>query len=435
MRNNLLLESNAIQINENSTSVDSATFGSLILPLVTKIYPKSLVAQICDNQVLKSSQAKVAALYSLYTGDGSSAETNTHIDNSFLIIVDDGTGLNVDDIITISTSTFTIRYLEKKADPSTITTILLSRETGSYIPIKTDTFGSATVTFATLNRAAIKKLFFHYTDSYALDDNTEVKNLGFETRTETVNTKSRKIKTKFSTEQLQDLQAIYKKDGIELATESIANEVRQEIDKELITYMKFIAEVSTTAEIALKNSYGAYPSGSLQDVSYDLVSNIYLAAERIVEDTKRNRTVFVLADPITAAFLQTNAFHTAVETEDGNPYKIGKLGIYPLFVDLFAEPGERYVLVGYMGSFNADGDSGIIYAPYTSNLITVTDTNFKENVLYIDRYAMVRHPQDTGNIIRDDPWNSANASNSDFFKMFFVSFDDVINYGTTLKYE
>jgi hypothetical protein len=109
--NNILLESVVQQINENSSG-SSAEFASLILPLVTKIYPKSLVSQICDVEVVKSPIAKIAALYSLYTGEGSSAETNTHIDSSFIIVIDDATGLAVDDTITISTSTFKIRYIE-----------------------------------------------------------------------------------------------------------------------------------------------------------------------------------------------------------------------------------------------------------------------------------------------------------------------------------
>jgi len=420
--NNILLESVVQQINENSSG-SSAEFASLILPLVTKIYPKSLVSQICDVEVVKSPIAKIAALYSLYTGEGSSAETNTHIDSSFIIVIDDATGLAVDDTITISTSTFKIRYIEDLK-------ILISRETGSYVPVATDTFGGKTISYASFNRAAIKKLFQNYTGSYAYttDSNTTVKYLGFETRTETVETVSRKIRTKFSQEQLQDILAVYKEKGLELASESIANEVRTEIDKELIKYIKFIAASVASATITLDDT-SARNYGSLADVTYDVVTNIYLAAEKIVKDTKRNRTVFVLADPVTAAFLQANAFHTAIEQEDGNPYKVGKLGIYPLYVDLYAEPGEHFVVVGYMGSSANDGDSGIIYAPYTSAIVSATDTNFKEHIMHIERYAMLRHPQDSGNIVRDDQWNTENEGNSDFFKMMFVDYTGLSNFG------
>lgn len=412
---NKLLESQLENIHEN-TSVSSAEYASLVLPLVKKIYGKSLISQIADIQPTKSPIAKVAALYSLYSGDGNSAENNTHIDNSYIIVVDNTTGLSIDDIITIGTSTFKIHYIEDLK-------LLISRETDTYIPVKTDTFSGKTISYASMNRASIKKLFKNYTGSYAYgnDDNNRVNYLGFETRTETVNTVARKIRTKYSQEQMQDIFAVYKEKMIDLVTESMANEVRYETDKELIRYMKFIAQL-TSNPIVLTNSYGSFKSGSLADVSYDIVANIYLAAEKIVKDTKRNRTVFVLADPVTSAFLQTNAFHTSVDPEEGNPYKIGKLGIYPLYVDLFAEPSEHYVIVGYMGSSEQDGDSGIIYSPYTSQIVTATDTNFKENVIIIDRYAIIRHPQDSGNVVRDDAWNIANEGNSDFFKMFLIDY-------------
>ena len=156
---------------------------------------------------------------------------------------------------------------------------------------------------------------------------------------------------------------------------------------------------------------------------YDLIVNIYLAAERIVRDTKRNRSVFIMADPITTSFLQLNAFHTQAQFNQNNPYLVGHLGIYPLYCDLYADVNEHYIIVGYLGSNNNDGDSGIIYCPYTTTLHVAPDpTYFTENMLFLQRYAMIRHPQDLGNLVPDDPWNSTNAGNSDFFKMFLVDF-------------
>jgi hypothetical protein len=277
------------------------------------------------------------------------------------------------------------------------------------------------------NRAAIKKLFQNYSGSfpYKTDDNTAVKFIGFETRTNLIETVSRKLKSKFSFEQLQDMVTIYNEKGIETASEYLADEIREEIDKEFIEYMKYISSFSTLTPVALSNSI-AVGGGGMKDVSDDLIMNIFLAAENIVRNTKRNRTIFILADPITCAFLQVNAFVTKASADEKNPYKIGSIGTYPLFVDLFAEADEHFIIVGYQGSGEGDGDSGIIFAPYSSSLHVVDDKEMKTNMMIMNRYAMVRHPQDIGNKIQSDIWDSANASNSDFFKMF------IVDYGTSL---
>jgi len=427
------LEQNFLKESALSSSADSSVFAQLILPLLKKIYLDSLISQVADVQPLKGPVGKIASLFSTYSGSGSSAETNTHPDSSFLIVVEeDVSSMSVDDVLTADSdsSEFTIRFIEGKK-------LLVARTSGEGVPVKDDTFNSATFTasYATFNRAAIKKLFHGYsgtTDAdgnfvgYSNDDNTQVRFIGFETRTVDIKAKSRKLKSKLSQEQLQDWLAVYKEKGIDLVSESIANEIRQEIDKEFISYLKFIASyvVLPPTKIDLKSSI-AVGGGGLKDVTDDLVVNIFLAGEQIVRDTKRNRTIFVLADPVTCAFLQTNAVVTKAYSDEQNPYKVGTVGTYPLYSDLFSDVGEYFILVGYQGDNDGDGDTGVVYSPYNTSIHQVTDTNLKENVLYLDRYAMTRHPQDVGNINKDNIWHSDNESNSDFFKMM------LIDYGTT----
>jgi hypothetical protein len=434
----LLLEDDSA----NDTSTVGGEFAQLILPLIKKIYPDSLVAEIADIQPLSAPMAKVGALYSLYTGSDNSALTNTHVYNSFVVSTPTA-GVTVNDEWTGYGSTYTVRYLEEVITHNSLSTyynILLSMETGSHVPVASDTFTdttnltSYTITYGDWNRAAINKIFRGYTGApygdgtnfvgipYLTDSNSSVKYMGFETRTIDAVTGARKIKSKFSREQLQDILHIYKEHGVALAAESMASEIRQEIDKEVISYMKFISQLTTSATVNLSASLSAV-NGDLQGITNDLIVNIYLAAERIVRDTKRNRSIFIMADPITTSFLQLNAFHTQAEFNQNNPYLVGHLGIYPLYCDLYADVNEHYVMVGYLGSNNNDGDSGIIYCPYTTTLHVAPDpTYFTENMLFLQRYAMIRHPQDLGNVLPSDPWNTANASNSDFFKMFLVNF-------------
>ena len=445
----LLLEDDSA----NDTSTVGGEFAQLILPLIKKIYPDSLVAEIADIQPLSAPMAKVGALYSLYTGNDNSALTNTHVFNSFVVSTPTA-GVSVDDEWTGYGATYTVRYVEEVVTHNSLSTyynILLSMETGSHVPTASDVFTdttnmtSYTITYGSWNRAAINKIFRGYTGApygdgtnfvgipYLTDSNVNDKFMGFEIRTINATTGARKIKSRFSREQLQDILHIYKEHGVVLAAESLASEIRQEIDKELISYMKFISEITTNVTLNLELSKGII-NGSLQDVTNDLIFNIYLAAEQIVRDTKRNRSIFIMADPITTSFLQINAFHTQAQFNQNNPYLIGHLGIYPLYCDLYADVNEHYIMVGYLGSNNNDGDSGIIYCPYTTTLHVAPDpTYFTENMLFMQRYAMIRHPQDLGNLNPDDPWNTVNAGNSDFFKMFLVDFGTsaLVNFSNT----
>lgn len=443
----------ANMIRENTSDMMSPV-APLIVPLLKKLYIDSLIGQIADVQPLTAPVGKVAALFSTYSGSGISSETDAHPDTSYLIIIPTTPALTVDVTTVVKgASTFTVRYFEADKDSSgaPITRILLTKPFGTTdAPVKGDVlFGVGTgITYTTPNRAAIKKLFKGYGGAfittaggikeyigykYPNDDNTKIRFIGFEVRTIDAASASRKLKSKFSQEQLQDLLSVYKEKGIDLFTDSVANEIRQEIDKEFISYLKYISKPilqNVNSTIALINSYGASPSGSLQDVSYDLVSNIYLAAEQIVKDTKRNRTIFVMADPVTTSFLQTNAFHTVADPDEKNPYRIGTIGVYPLFCDLFAEVGEHYIMIGYLG-VDGNGDAGIIYSPYSTTIHSVTDGDFHENILYMDRYAMTRHPQDIGNVNWTDVWAVENANNSDFFKFFLVDYTGVKNFGDT----
>jgi hypothetical protein len=412
-------------LKESTNSGDIAEFGALILPLIQKIYTDSLIGQIADQQPLNGPIGKVSALFSVY--NGLENEPTAHPDNSFIVYLTTApTGVAINDTITkTGGNTFKVLYIEDNKLLVVATTVGATLVKGSTLSTPVNS-----VTYATPNRAAIKKLFKRYSGTYAYgnDDNTSVKNISFETRTTNAVTVARKVKAKLSFEQIQDWVALYKEKGVEVATKAISTDIKHEIDKEFIDYLKFIAKytVLSNSSIKLSNSIAATASGAMQDITSDIAVNIFTAAEQIVKDTRRNRTIFVIADPVTVAFLQVNALMTKADSEEENPYKVGKIGTYPLYCDLFAEVGEHYVLVGYQGSNEGDGDAGVIFAPYSNTLHAVDSADMKTNLLSLNRYAFVRHPQDTGNVNADNIWDAVNASNSDFFKMFIIDYGNAI---------
>jgi hypothetical protein len=65
-----------------TTSSDVGQYAPLILPLVQKIYPDSLVSQIASVQPTTSPVAKISSLFSIYTGQGSNNDNDIHIDGN-----------------------------------------------------------------------------------------------------------------------------------------------------------------------------------------------------------------------------------------------------------------------------------------------------------------------------------------------------------------
>ena len=443
----------------SSMPVDVATYGPLILPLLKKIYPESLVEQIASVQPTKSPVAKIAALFTTYTGDNSNNNNNIHLDNSRLITVTSAAGSAFavgTQYVTGTGVSGTVFYKEDSQEylstivassgevvsggfPTKYTHLLVRIDTpqvsaGSSFGqtfyteqiLAGDTFGGETVLYATKNRNTIKRVFKDY--STVLEDNTNLKEVSFQLKTSICETVSRKIRSKLTQEKLQDIKALYDAKAYDLVAEAVANEIRQEIDREIIDYIKHIA-TPMPIDIQLDLSVANNASGNLSDITYDAYLSIFQMIEEIVKATKRNRTMFVLADSTTAGFLAVNVLHTSVEPKDSNPYRVGRIGAYPLFSDPYST--EHYIIVGYKydkASAQAD-DAGLFFAPYTSAVIETTDGNapFTQNFLTINRFAYTRHPQDSG----------VGMGDSDFFRYVAIDYKQgtnaIQNFGMQIR--
>ena len=431
MRKNVLTEKVLIKnsLNESATlSQDVSKFEPLITPLIKKIYPDTLVNQIANVQPLSSPIGKVSYLSSMYTGQGTKEQNNIFYNNSKIICFDvaaydlfeiDGTGYTMTssqgDIV------FTVVYKEKGkiqnyfTDNSLNTTttfndvsiLVISIRSGIFTP---DAIFNSTynILFSSLNRTAMKKILKDYSGPYNINNITNPTNeIGFQIATKVVETKSRKIISRFTLEQIQDIEKLYGEDYKEFVSDIIGNEIRQELDREVIGYLKEIARPMN--DIKLRNSLGN--QSGLFDLSNDIVNAIHFGVESIVRATKRNRTMFILCDSSTAAYLQINPWHTQAEPERDNPYYLGKIGSYPLYCDIFSD--EHYILIGYRYDSDTAGDAGLIFAPYSHSIVDAKSLDpMLENLLTMNRYAYTRHPQDSGDGVGD----------SDFFRIFNIDY-------------
>jgi len=410
-------------LKESTSSTDVGKYEPLILSLVKKIYPESLVAQIASIQPTSSPVAKISALYSLYTGSDSNNTNEIHIDNSRIVTIPvsaDGSFL-VGSQYASGGNSFTVFYKETAKEYTATYDgdgVITSRNFANkyvHLLVRVDSgsfttgsiFSGVTLLYVSSNRNVIKRIFKDY--SNILEDNSNLREVNFETKSIVIEAKSRKIRTKFTQEKLQDLQALYKEKANDLVAEVVADEIRQEIDREIIQYMKDIA-TPMLRDVDLNLSL-AKTGGDMGGLTYDLYASIFLAIEEIVKATKRNRTMFILADSATVALLMLNPLHSEADPDDSNPYYVGKIGAYPVYCDPYST--EHYVIVGYKFHSNAKDDAGLIFAPYLSTVVEAqgTEAPFTNNFMTMNRYAYTRHPQDTGTLTYD----------SDFFRYFAVN--------------
>lgn len=413
-------------LKESSTSQDIGKYEPLITNLVKKIYPESLVAQIASIQPTSSPIAKIATLYSLYTGNDSNNNNEIHLENSRIVTIPVSADANfvVGNQYTSGGNAFTVFYKETAKQYSSTTTSagdFLTREfADTYVHLLVridsgsittgDVFLGETLLYVSSNRNVIKRIFKDY--SGILENNTDLREINFEIRTSIIESKSKKIRTKFTQEKLQDLQALYKEKAYDLVAEFIGDEIRQEIDREIIQYLKNIS-TPMPRDVDLSISL-ARTGGDLGGITYDLYASIFLAIEEIVRATKRNRTMFILADSATVAILMLNPLHSEAKPEDSNPYYVGQVGAYPVYCDPYST--EHYVMVGYRYFSDNTTDSGLIFSPYSNIVVETpgTDAPFTQNFLTMNRYAYTRHPQDSGTGLYD----------SDFFRYFAVNISD-----------
>lgn len=409
---NAILKQRFETMNEATTSVDVAPFAKLLTPLLYRVYTESLVSQIADVQPMNGPISKIYALVSTYGGRNSDNLSST---NSKILGVSDGSVFAVDSTISTSTGSGIVVY--KEGDY-----LLLNIATGYFDNAQATTqFPSVTIQSITSNRNYAKKVFANYSGPFstaqveALSD--EIKNVDYEVVSVTMEAVARKLKSKISHEAVEDMKATFGHDITDdLLIEEISSEMIQEIDQEILAFLK--NKASILPDVILRNSIGV--ANGFSTISDDIYINIYKASQEIMIDTKRRHNFFVVADSRTISLLMSNPLHIKPESDEVNSYYMGKVGnLYSLYIDPYAKTGESYCLVGYRSNSKAIGDAGLLFAPYTNQLTPTIDPVTGKSIIYNTvRYGYTLHPQDT----------SDGDNDSTFFKIFDVDTSGLTNF-------
>jgi hypothetical protein len=398
-----------MNILNETNSGDIGQFPEMIKPLLYKVYTESLVSELADIQQLTSPTGRIFTLFSNYGGQDAD-ELNAA--NSSVLVVSNGVGYAVDQVITTTTGNGTIVYLEGN-------NFLVKINSGYFTKTQTLDTTAITVDDVISNRNYVRKVFKNYSGPFTTA-NGEINlplNIDHEVRGSTIEVKTRKIKSKVTQEVIQDIKAQF---GEDLSKDILANEFGSEmiqaIDIEIINYLKTIA--TPISDVVLANSY-AITGGSLGDVGADIYANIYKLTVDIMRNTKRRKNFFVIADAATVGLMMASPLFIKPEGSSTNSYFMGRVGgSYNLYLDPYST--DNYVLVGYKNE-NSDemGDSGLIFAPYMSTIWDTTEPETGKAIFFqAIRYGYTANPQDT---------TTGNAD-SIFFKMFNVNISGLSNY-------
>ena len=391
-------------LNEMTVTGDISQFPELIKPILYKVYTESLVSEIADIQPLKGPVGKVYTLFSSYGGN-----TGEHINstNSTIIVLSANT-LSVGDPISTTTGTGTVEYSEDNK--------ILVHVSSGYFEAN-QLIGTATILDVITNRNYIRRTFKNYSGPLATADGenlTNVPEISHELIGNTLEVKTRKLKSKVSQEVMEDLRSMYGEDfQKEILETEFASEIIQSIDNEIITYLKTIA--TPISDVVLKNSLGM--QSGIAALSEDIYANLYKLTIDIMRNTKRKKNFFVLADAATTALLLNSPLHAKPQVDNTNTYFMGKVGgLFNLYMDPYSV--DHYVLVGYKSENSELGDAGLIYAPYMNTIHEAVEEDTGKSVFFNTmRYDYISHPQDT----------TTGVSDSIFFKMFNIDMSDIPN--------
>lgn len=391
-------------LNEMTVTGDISQFPELIKPILYKVYTESLVSEIADIQPLKGPVGKVYTLFSSYGGN-----TGEHINstNSTIIVLSANT-LNAGDAVSTATGTGTVDYSEDNK--------ILVHVSSGYFEAN-QLIGTATILDVITNRNYIRRTFKNYSGPLATADGenlTNVPEISHELIGNTLEVKTRKLKSKVSQEVMEDLRSMYGEDfQKEILETEFASEIIQSIDNEIITYLKTIA--TPISDVVLKNSLGM--QSGIAALSEDIYANLYKLTIDIMRNTKRKKNFFVLADAATTALLLNSPLHAKPQVDNTNTYMMGKVGgLFNLYMDPYSV--DHYVLVGYKSENSELGDAGLIYAPYMNTIHEAVEADTGKSVFFNTmRYDYISHPQDT----------TTGVSDSIFFKMFRVDMSDIPN--------
>lgn len=196
-----------------------------------------------------------------------------------------------------------------------------------------------------------------------LEANSDIAELKITIDKDTVEAKTRKLKTVWTPESAQDFKSYHGIDVEAELTALMSQEVALEIDREIIADL-----LTTGAQVTHDFDQGAATNYNYLDRHVALMQRILLESNNIMRDTLRGKANWLVTSPEIASILEVlkefKPYGGTAGSGLTNAQEIGARGTLMGSLDVFVDPlfPKNKILLGYKGPSVVD--SGYFYAPY-----------------------------------------------------------------------
>lgn len=361
---------------ESNVTGDIAQFTPILMPLVREAFPKLIANELLGVQPMTTPTGFMYALVNRYVGNG----TNTETRYSLVVL-----GFDV--------------VLAGKAAQETGGAKGILAVEGKYVLVDKATFegtnagtiagglaniellagvGGGAVSPAGIysNAALFDRIFSNYSGTYStaqgetLNQNMNdvlaprMNEVGISIERKSIEAKTRALKARYTVEMFQDLKAQHGLAADEELISLISNEVRSEIDRDVINFVNRNATIAVNPAIV---TYGDGEPGRWELEAYRAqAARISKEAALIGVQTRRAQGNILLVSPMVSAMLQqAGNFKTATVDSTIDAQAIGGVvgtfdNRFKVIVDQYAQ--NDYCTVLYKGADRRDGMG--VFAPY-----------------------------------------------------------------------
>ena len=380
-------------ISEGTASGDVQQFIPIFMPLARRVMPQLIANELMGVQHLTMPQGYIFSVAFRYTGAnsvGARPDTNSCI---IQVTAEEAGKLEVGKTLKFdNTKNAPILYVE--GDKVLVGTTGLTEQS----TIATgDENGEADVPQKVLavysSEIAFQKVFKNYTGSHATAVGeqlaTDMKEIGFSIERKSVEAKTRKLKAKYTIEMYHDLKSIHGLNADDELMNMMAQEVEQEINREVIDYINALATV--TPDFNINNIPGRDEIEKFAHIS----ARIDQESLEIARWCRRGAGNVIIASAKVVSMLKALNGYKPIETNanikiTANPAIVGTLDGRKIILDMFAK--DDYITILYKGSSRVDAPA--FYAPYVP--VSFTRVTHQESgqpaIILLSRYGIVSNP-------------------------------------------
>ena len=207
-----------------------------------------------------------------------------------------------------------------------------------------------------------------------------------------IEAETRKIRTEFTIEALQDLQGIYKESFYDLLAHYLVDEMAYQIDSDFLTMVKDRAETKDTL-VFTEAEHAKWLSSVAQSISVAINKGL---ADLPISDNRSPMGWAVVSSNVASILGGTLNDTNAIDNlDDDAPSYLGKIGGVDYYIDYtHANDGLDSVVFGIKGNGFSKGST--IFSPYTKTWIDTVSSDTGEPIFFLmDRTAMSINPLDT----------------------------------------